>query len=267
MDKWNEHQDDGSDNIDEMYETLYANESFYQDMSTSRNAILGPSTSPREVDSQEGQNDATVGVEENSKKYPARTINGSYRELSRRIDHPLPGCGQGPTAGGLPASFCPLSECGGIGGQSPILSFQQELMKREMNQQLVQYHLPAQMQATMPQTRIYEDLRFRGPGGSEAAGASRGASSDISDPTAPKISEDTQMREELPVAELSVLLKFLQTLGDLPKIELGDPASRGERLVVWRTAVEDPVTYNEKGGDGLVEMVLRRSGDLLQPLA
>ena len=105
------------------------------------------------------------------------------------------------------------------------------------------------MQATVPQTRIHEDLRFRGPGGSEAAGVSRGANSEISDPTAPKISEDTSMRDELPVAELSVLLKFLQTLGDLPKIELGEPASRGERLAVW--------------GDGLVEMVLRRSGDLL----
>ena len=26
MDMWNEHQDDGNDNIDEMYETLYSNE-------------------------------------------------------------------------------------------------------------------------------------------------------------------------------------------------------------------------------------------------
>ena len=165
---------------------------------------------------------------------------------SRRFDHPSPGYGQGPTVGGLPASFCPLSEGGGVGGQSPILSFQQELMKREMNQQLVQYHLPAQMQATVPQTRIYENLRFKGPGGSEAAGVSRGANSEISDPTAPKISEDTSLRVELPVAELNVLLKFLQTLGDLPKIELGEPASRGERLAVWRTAVEAQLRTTRK---------------------
>ena len=248
IDTWNEHQDDGNDNIDEMYETLYANETFYQDMSTSRNAIPGSSTSPWEVDSQGRQNEASVGVEEISKIIPqGPSMVQIGKDLgSRRLDHPSPGCGQGPTVGGLPASFCPLSEGGGVGGQSPILSFQQELMKREMNQQLVQYHLPAQMQATVPQTGIYENLRFRGPGGSEAAGVSRGANSEISDPTAPKISEDTSLREELPVAELNVLLKFLQTLGDLPKIELGDPASRGERLVVWRTAVEAQLRTTRK---------------------
>ena len=32
MDKWNEHQDDGNDNIDEMFETLYAHETSYHDM-------------------------------------------------------------------------------------------------------------------------------------------------------------------------------------------------------------------------------------------
>ena len=165
---------------------------------------------------------------------------------SRRIDHPSPGYGQVPTVGGLLVSFRPLSDRGGVGGQSPGLSLQHELLKREMNQQLVQYHVPAQMQATVPQTRIHEDLRFRGPGGSEAAGVSRGANSEISDPTAPKISEDTSMREEIPVAELNVLLKFLQTLGDLPKIDLGEPASRGERLAVWRTAGEAQLRTTRK---------------------
>ena len=45
----------------------------------------------------------------------------------------------------------------------------------------------------------------------------RGINSEMSDPTGPNISEDTPMREEIPVTELNVLLKFLQT---------------------WRTAVE-----------------------------
>ena len=43
--------------------------------------------------------------------------------------------------------------------------------------------------------------------------------------------------EEMPIAELNVLLKFLGTLGELPRIELGDGATRGERLMAWRTAV------------------------------
>ena len=147
---------------------------------------------------------------------------------------------QGPTTGGLPVSFRPLSESGGShGGQAPGLSLQHELLKREMNQQLVRYHLPAQMQVSGPQARVHEDLRFRGPGGIEAGRGSRGVNSEISDhePTMPEMSGPS-MREEIPVAELNVLLKFLQTLGDLPKIELGEPASRGERLAVWRTAVE-----------------------------
>ena len=40
------------------------------------------------------------------------------------------------------------------------------------------------------------------------------------------------------VAELNVLLKFLGTLGDLPKIELGDTTTRGERLGLWRAAMD-----------------------------
>ena len=71
------------------------------------------------------------------------------------------------------------------------------------------------------------------------------------------------MREEIPVAELNVLLKFLQTLGDLPKIDLGEPASRGERLAVWRTAVEAQLRTTRKVVDGMVAMVLGRCGDLL----
>ena len=49
---------------------------------------------------------------------------------------------------------------------------------------------------------------------------------------------DESLQRELPTAELNVLLKFLQTLGDLPKIEIGDGSTRGERLAVWKTAVE-----------------------------
>ena len=33
-----------------------------------------------------------------------------------------------------------------------------------------------------------------------------------------------------------MLSMFLQTLGDLPTIELGDGSTRGERLALWRTA-------------------------------
>ena len=135
-----------------------------------------------------------------------------------------------------------------------------------MNQQLVRYHVPAQMQVTAPQARVHEDLRFRGPGGIEAAGVSRGVKSEMSDPTAPEMS-GTSMREEIPVAELNVLLKFLQTLGDLPKIDLGEPASRGRKACRLEDSSGGPVAYNAQGGDGMVAMVLRRGGDLLKPLA
>ena len=67
----------------------------------------------------------------------------------------------------------------------------------------------------------------------------------MSDPTAPEMS-GASMREEIPVAELNVLLKFLQTLGDLRKIDLGEPTSRGERLAVWRTAVEAQLCTTRK---------------------
>ena len=70
MDMWNEHQDDGNDNTDEMFETLYAHETVYQDMTTSRNAKPVPSTSPWEDDSQARQNEASVGVDEISKMNP-----------------------------------------------------------------------------------------------------------------------------------------------------------------------------------------------------
>ena len=107
---------------------------------------------------------------------------------ARRIDQPSPGFGnfnvgsipgeQGPTTGGLPVSFRPLSEsCGSLGGQALGLSLQHEVLKREMNQQLVRYHVPAQMQVSGPQARVHEDLRFRGPGGIEAGRGSRGVNS------------------------------------------------------------------------------------------
>ena len=73
-----------------------------------------------------------------------------------------------------------------MNGQAPGLSLQHELLKREMNQQLVRYHVPAQMQVSAPQARVHEDLRFRGPGGIEAGGVSRRVKSEISEPTAPK---------------------------------------------------------------------------------
>ena len=266
MDKWNEYQDGGNDNTDEMFETLYAHETLYHDTATPRDATPVPSTSPWADDSQARQNEASAGVDEISTMNPAgpvaplpRNSVDPRRELlvqigrdtaARRIDQPSLGfgnyelatipCEQGPTTGGLPVSFRPQSDSGGsLCGQAPGLSLQHELLKREMNQQLVRYHVPAQMQVTAPQARVHEDLRFRGPGGSEAGGVSRGVNSEMSDhePTAPEKSGPS-MREEISVAELNVLLKFLQTLGDLPKIDLGEPASRGERLAVWRTAVE-----------------------------
>ena len=40
---------------------------------------------------------------------------------SRRIDHPSPGYGQGPTVGGLSVSFRSFIDSGGDGGQSPGL--------------------------------------------------------------------------------------------------------------------------------------------------
>ena len=147
----------------------------------------------------------------------------------------------------MPISLRPPSDgrVGSPSGQTPGLPSQHELLQREMNQQLVRYHVPVQMQAPAPQARIHEDLRLRGPGGVQAAGVGRGVLAEISGPTALAMSGPT-MRKELPVAELTVLLKFLQTLGDLPKVDLGEPATRGERLAVWKTAVEAQLRTTRK---------------------
>ena len=44
--------------------------------------------------------------------------------------------------------------------------------------------------------------------------------------------------ESLSVAELGLLIKFLTALPELPKIEAGDPHTRGERVQLWRASVE-----------------------------
>ena len=38
--------------------------------------------------------------------------------------------------------------------------------------------------------------------------------------------------------ELSLLVKFFQTMGELPKLEYGSPADRAERLQMWKLAME-----------------------------
>ena len=38
--------------------------------------------------------------------------------------------------------------------------------------------------------------------------------------------------------ELNLLVKFLQTMGELPKLEYGPPHDRAERLQMWKLAVE-----------------------------
>ena len=46
------------------------------------------------------------------------------------------------------------------------------------------------------------------------------------------------LEQDLPVSELNLLIKFFNSLGDLPRIEVGEPHGRGERLTLWRVAVE-----------------------------
>ena len=46
------------------------------------------------------------------------------------------------------------------------------------------------------------------------------------------------LQEELPAGEVSLLIKFLQSMGDLPTYSLGDPSTRGERLLLWKVGVE-----------------------------
>ena len=96
---------------DEMFETLYAHETLYHDSTIMpRVATPVPSTSPWADDSQARQNEASAGLDEIS------TMREGLINLR-----------QGPTTGGLPVSFRPLSESGGsLGGQAPGLSLQHE---------------------------------------------------------------------------------------------------------------------------------------------
>ena len=48
-----------------------------------------------------------------------------------------------------------------------------------------------------------------------------------------------QLDEDLSTAELNLLIKFLNSMGDLPKVEIGDVNARGERLMLWRVAMEE----------------------------
>jgi hypothetical protein len=52
--------------------------------------------------------------------------------------------------------------------------------------------------------------------------------------------------EEMSIAELNMLLKFLGAMGELPKIELGEGAIRGERFGFWRAAVEAQLKTTRK---------------------
>ena len=44
--------------------------------------------------------------------------------------------------------------------------------------------------------------------------------------------------QEIPISELNLLIKFLSAMGELPRIELGDAQGRGERLALWKVAME-----------------------------
>ena len=46
------------------------------------------------------------------------------------------------------------------------------------------------------------------------------------------------LNEEMQIGELNLLIKFLSALGAMPKIEKGDSPGRGERLQLWRVAME-----------------------------
>ena len=74
MDKWNEQEDNSNEIEDEMYETLYANETEYHDMTTPRDAEPLQSTSLWADDSQARQLEAPVAVEEVSKMSPTGPV-------------------------------------------------------------------------------------------------------------------------------------------------------------------------------------------------
>ena len=46
------------------------------------------------------------------------------------------------------------------------------------------------------------------------------------------------LEEELPISEINLLVKFLNSMGDLPRIEIGEAHGRGERLKMWQVAME-----------------------------
>ena len=62
------------DNTDEMFETLYAHETLYHDITTPRDATPVLSTSPWADDSQARQNEALAGVDEISTMNPAGPV-------------------------------------------------------------------------------------------------------------------------------------------------------------------------------------------------
>ena len=46
-----------------------------------------------------------------------------------------------------------------------------------------------------------------------------------------------EVDQPLSPQDLNLLVKFLQTMGDLPKLELGAPRERAERLQMWKLAM------------------------------
>ena len=48
----------------------------------------------------------------------------------------------------------------------------------------------------------------------------------------------TELDQQMNPQELSLLMKFFQTMGELPKLEYGSPSDRAERLQMWKLAME-----------------------------
>ena len=44
--------------------------------------------------------------------------------------------------------------------------------------------------------------------------------------------------DDLTVSELGLLIKFFAAMPELPRIDAGDPHSRGERVQLWRASIE-----------------------------
>ena len=134
------------------------NESVYQDMTTWRKLNLCRRPALGRMTAREGRTRHELEWMSSTKKKNIKPkqgpIAGSKRERSRvtKIDHPSPGCGQGPTVGGLTVKLPPVKVT--VEVSLALATRQNHLFSmsywgEKNNQYLVQYHVPSPAEAVV----------------------------------------------------------------------------------------------------------------------